>query len=76
LTACPDGIKVSDISVLLEEYRVLVQTVERLIGARAASIKAARKATAVAAEMDLIARVREVDPTLLPDAQKQRSESF
>ncbi len=76
LTACPEGIKISDISVLLEEYRVLVQTVERLIGARAAGIKAARKATAVAAEMDLLARVREVDPTLLPGTDKQRNESF
>ncbi|GAX15379.1 hypothetical protein FisN_8Lh327 [Fistulifera solaris] len=76
LTACPDGIKVSDISMLLEEYRVLVQTVERLIGARAAGIKAARKATAVAAEMDLLARIREVDPILLPGTDKQRNESF
>lgn len=76
LTACPEGIKMSDVSLLLEEYRVLVQTVERLIGARTANIKAARKAAAIAAEKDLIARVREVDPSLLPDTEKPRSGSF
>lgn len=76
LTACPENIKMSEVSVLLEEYRVLVQTVERLIGARTASIKAARKATAVAAEKDLLARVRELDPTLLPSTEKSRNESF
>ena len=76
LTACSEGMKMSDVSVLLDEYRVLVQAVERLIGARTASIKASRKASAIAAEKDLFARVREVDPSLLPDTDKHRSGSF
>jgi len=70
MTSDPSDIAYTDIPDLLQEYRALVNSTEKLIGDRAYRITTGRKQTAKAAEQDLWERVRQVDPDLLPEKLK------
>jgi hypothetical protein len=76
LTTRPDDVKVSDLPQLLSEYRMLVHATETLLGQRTAKASAERKQRALVAQQELMAVVREVDPSLLPDVAGSRSKSF
>lgn len=67
LTARPEDIRMSDLSQLLSEYRMLVHTTETLLGERASKISADRKKRVDIVQEELLANARRVDPTLLPE---------
>jgi hypothetical protein len=78
LSSRPEDIKLSDLSLLLQEYKMLVRTTETLLSERAMQAKALRKAATFDAENELYSRVCEVLPSLLPSAngiRKATSES-
>jgi aminopeptidase N len=71
LTSRPEDVRVSDLPQLLSEYRMLVHATETLIGQRAAKASAERKKKTMAAQKDLLAVVKEVDPSLLPSRRRR-----
>lgn len=68
----PEDIRVSDLPLLLEEYRMLVRTTETLLGERAVKAAAARKAKTLAMEKELLKSVGLVDPSLLPEKPESK----
>ena len=71
LTKRPEDIRVSDLPLLLEEYRMLVRTTETLLGERTLKATAARKAKTRAMEKELLSAVSLVDPSLLPERDSE-----
>jgi len=71
LTKRPEDIRVSDLPLLLEEYRMLVRTTETLLGERTLKAAAARKAKTRAMEKELLSAVSLVDPSLLPERDSE-----
>jgi len=67
LTARPEDIRMSDLPQLLSEYRMLVHTSETLLGERASRLAAERKTKVNKHQEALLANIRRVDPSLLPD---------
>jgi hypothetical protein len=67
LTSRPDDIRISNLSQLLEEYRMLVHTTEKLIAERSARIAAERKAKNKKVESSLLASAQGIDPALFAD---------
>jgi hypothetical protein len=62
----PEDIRVAELPLLLEEYRMLVRTTETLLGERAMKASAARKAKTRAMEKELLQSASLVDKSLLP----------
>lgn len=73
LNSRPEDIRLSDLPQLLSEYRLLVRTTEQLIADRASKIAARRKEESAKAELDLFARIRSVDPSLLPSTNGSKT---
>lgn len=67
LTTRSEDIRVSDLPLLLDEYRMLVHATENLLGERVLKAAAERKAKARAIERDLLAAARSLDPAHGPD---------
>lgn len=66
LATRPEDIRLADLPILLDEYRMLVQTVETLLSDKAAEVNRARKAKTIDKEKRIFAAAQEIDPTLLP----------
>jgi Vacuolar sorting protein 9 (VPS9) domain len=66
LTSSPEDIKLSDLPLLLSEYRMLVHSTETLIAQRAARIATSRRDRLDRTGEEVYATVREIDPMLLP----------
>lgn len=70
-----EDIRMTDLPLLLEEYRMLVHTTESLLGERAMKAAAARKVRSLAMEKEILSAVHSVDPSLLPhtDSEVERN---
>jgi hypothetical protein len=67
LTSRPDDIRISDLSQLLDEYRMLVHATEKLIAERSARLAAERKAKNKKVESSLLASAQGIDPARFAD---------
>lgn len=75
LTSQPEDIKLSDLSQLLGEYKMLVHTTETLIGEKFAKAAAEKKAKFAARQKEVYEAAKRVDPSLLPSSNPQSKRS-
>ena len=73
LSRQPEDIKVTDLPLLLEEYRRMVHTTEELLAERHAKLSSEKKKQLSQDEKDLYERVKVVDPSLLEQTVRNQT---